>query len=526
MTEAKDTNYILLKISNEMRAHDLQNLKHLCHERIPLGELEKANNPHDLFRIMFQKLLIRPGNLSFLEEMLKKIGRADLATKIQTSGGDNTLQTESALPSNPSEGNYRGFLMKLSDELTKDNVESLKFVSNLPDAIDEKVQNGKDLFKYLVQRGSIGQNNMNHLVNMLQEIHRKDLAEKVRKFQGDGASCPTNLNTASIPLINNPTPRNTQQSGPVITAKQPTMHQMVGLRSPTAVLMSPAAFSATRPPARETTEPRFPVQAMANPAELVEPLQGLGVDEEEAMPSYPMTRRPRGIALIISNEHFVENPSLRDRQGNQKDVEQLQELWQFLNFEVILKHDLVSEEIYDVLRDISRMDHSLFDCFVCCLLSHGADGGIFGTDCELVEIKDITALFKGVACPSLANKPKLFFIQACRGQNFDRGAQLQMDAAEVDPDDAIRHNAEPNESHFLLGYATPPGYVSWRSQIHGSWYISKLCEVFRKFCERFDVMTMMVKVNDEVSEAFTKRGYKQCPAPVVTLRRRIYFNKN
>ena len=105
------------------------------------------------------------------------------------------------------------------------------------------------------------------------------------------------------------------------------------------------------------------------------------------------------LLLIISNEHFVENPSLRDRHGNEKDVEQLQELWQFLNFEVVLKRDLVSEEIYDVLRDISRMDHSLFDCFVCCLLSHGADGGIFGIDCELVEIKDITALFKGVCMP-------------------------------------------------------------------------------------------------------------------------------
>ena len=37
---------------------------------------------------------------------------------------------------------------------------------------------------------------------------------------------------------------------------------------------------------------------------------------------------------------------------------------------------------------------------------------------------------------------------------------------------------------------------------------------------------MMVRVNDEVSEAFTKMGYKQCPAPVVTLRKRIYFNNN
>ena len=82
---------------------------------------------------------------------------------------------------------------------------------------------------------------------------------------------------------------------------------------------------------------------------------------------------------------------------------------------------------------------------------------------------------------------------------------------------------ETSESWFLFLIS---GYVSWRSQVHGSWYISKLCEVFRKFCERYDVTSMMVKVNDEVSEAYTRAGYKQCPAPVVTLRRRIYFNNN
>ena len=266
----------------------------------------------------------------------------------------------------------------------------------------------------------------------------------------------------SAPQINMPTARNTQLPKPVTAEKEPTTHQMGESRSPTVPLLSPADFMRPRALANETTEPRFPVQAMANPAELVEPLQGLGVDQEEAMPSYPMTQRPRGITLIISNEHFEENPSLQDRQGNQKDVEQLRDLWQFLNFEVVLRQDLVSQEIYNAIREISTMDHSQYDCFVCCLLSHGADGGIFGTDCELVEIKDITAMFKGVACPTLANKPKLFFIQACRGQNFDRGARYEADAAEVSPEDAMRHNAEPNESHFLLGYATPPGnFVSF-----------------------------------------------------------------
>ena len=82
---------------------------------------------------MLQKRLIRPENLSFLEGLLNQIGRADLAGKIQSSGRDVTMQTESALGSNSVvDRNYRTLLMKLSDELTRDNVESLKFVANLP----------------------------------------------------------------------------------------------------------------------------------------------------------------------------------------------------------------------------------------------------------------------------------------------------------------------------------------------------------------------------------------------------------
>lgn len=246
-------------------------------------------------------------------------------------------------------------------------------------------------------------------------------------------------------------------SRPVVIGKQPTMHQMGGSTPPSAPLLAPSFFSRAPTSDSRIVEPRYPVQAMPNPGEILTPMQQLGVDEEEAMPSYPMVNRPRGIALIIGNEHFQGNPDLRDRQGNKKDVEHLRELWQFLNFQVIVRSDLPSEDIYDVLRNISTMDHGEYDCFVCCLLSHGANGGIFGTDSRLVEIKDITAMFKGVACPSLASKPKLFFIQACRGQDRDRGARFETDAIEDNPEDAMRNNAEPNESHFLLGYATPPG---------------------------------------------------------------------
>jgi len=60
---------------------------------------------------------------------------------------------------------------------------------------------------------------------------------------------------------------------------------------------------------------------------------------------------------------------------------------------------------------VSREDHSDADCFVCVVLSHGEDGVIYGTNGTL-KLHSLIEMFKGDHCPSLAGKPKIFFIQA------------------------------------------------------------------------------------------------------------------
>ena len=52
------------------------------------------------------------------------------------------------------------------------------------------------------------------------------------------------------------------------------------------------------------------------------------------------------------------------------------------------------------------------------LMSHGNTGYIYGTDGEKVNIKDIQEEFDAKKCPKLTGKPKLFFIQACRGSKY------------------------------------------------------------------------------------------------------------
>ena len=59
-----------------------------------------------------------------------------------------------------------------------------------------------------------------------------------------------------------------------------------------------------------------------------------------------------------------------------------------------------------------------YNSAVVVLMSHGDTGYIYGTDDEKVKLKDIQAEFEGNKCPKLQGKPKLFFIQACRGSKY------------------------------------------------------------------------------------------------------------
>ena len=240
---------------------------------------------------------------------------------------------------------------------------------------------------------------------------------------------------------------------------------------------------------------------------------------------YPMKKKPHGIAVIINNFQFYatdpSNDALPNRQGSKADEENLRVTWEYLQYDVQILRNLTASELTRQLMQIALQNHEKYDSFVCCILSHGYLDGIYGTDSQPVKINDIASLFKASFCPTLSAKPKLFFIESCRGDDEDRGVPVQIDAR-GDVDDVLRHSL-PSEADFLFGYATPSGNISWRNPRYGSWYISKLCEVLVDNSPQQDLLSMLTLVNSKVSKAYTNQGYKQCPAPVSLLRKQVWF---
>ena len=82
-----------------------------------------------------------------------------------------------------------------------------------------------------------------------------------------------------------------------------------------------------------------------------------------------------------------------------------------LGFEVHIHRNLRYSDITHLLEEVaSQMDHSRCDCFVTIILSHGNMGTIYAYDAPYPTQK-LWEPFTADRAPTLAGKPKLFFIQ-------------------------------------------------------------------------------------------------------------------
>lgn len=76
-------------------------------------------------------------------------------------------------------------------------------------------------------------------------------------------------------------------------------------------------------------------------------------------------------------------------------------------------NDLTMDTLERLLLSSSCIDHSNYDAFVCCFLTHGKLGVLYTSDAKPIRILDIVGYFDDIHCESLRGKPKMFFIQAC-----------------------------------------------------------------------------------------------------------------
>ena len=105
----------------------------------------------------------------------------------------------------------------------------------------------------------------------------------------------------------------------------------------------------------------------------------------------------------------------------------------------------------------------------------------------IIKLKYFCRHFNNISSPHLRGKPKIVFIQACRGEELSLG---------VSTDASLSNDDEPPLGFCFMGMtledkpktrtefsdmvifrATIPGRVSYRNILEGSWFVQSICEV-------------------------------------------------
>ncbi|XP_060912553.1 caspase-3a [Labrus mixtus] len=257
-----------------------------------------------------------------------------------------------------------------------------------------------------------------------------------------------------------------------------------------------------------------------------EPPSSVGQMDVDAHPGshsfrYSLKYPSIGHCIIINNKNFDRRTGMNQRNGTDIDAANAMKVFSKLGYKAKVYNDLSVEHMKQVLISASKEDHSCYASFVCVLLSHGDEGVFFGTDGS-VELKYLTSLFRGDRCKSLVGKPKLFFIQACRGTDLDGG--IETDSGEEGT------TRIPVEADFLYAFSTAPGYYSWRNTMTGSWFMQSLCEMMSKYGRELELQHIMTRVNHKVAVEFESisnspgfNAKKQIPCIVSMLTKEMYF---
>lgn len=239
---------------------------------------------------------------------------------------------------------------------------------------------------------------------------------------------------------------------------------------------------------------------------------------------YRMNSKTRGLFVIFNHKDF---DHVRSREGTDVDEKTLTEVFRDLDFKVESHKDSTKKELLKKVDHYAyATDHSEYNCFACAVLTHGGkDDILYAKDGEY-HIRNIMDPFRH--CRSLDGKPKLFFIQACRGKSVDPGKRISVESDAVDIPELVKEEQHittiPIESNFLIAYSTTEGYYSYRHPEEGTWFIQSLGHCFREYVN-MELLQILTMANRYVCHNRESTTEKQAPSIVTRLTGLVYFNR-
>uniref|UniRef100_A0A8D8WAD9 Caspase-1 n=1 Tax=Cacopsylla melanoneura TaxID=428564 RepID=A0A8D8WAD9_9HEMI len=261
---------------------------------------------------------------------------------------------------------------------------------------------------------------------------------------------------------------------------------------------------------------------------------------------YNMSHARRGRAIVFNHDEF-QMDNMTPRPGSGADVKNLEASFDALGFQVSVYTNPEFREITEILSNLSQEDHSDADCLVVAVLTHGLGERYLWAHDMPYFVEKLWLPFTADKCRTLAGKPKIFFIQACRGTKLDGGVRLvsrantetdagvnaykipsyadfliaystvedgklsKMRETEEEEGEGYPHLLIPTTmplhtpykiptiADFLIAYSTAEGFYSWRHPENGTWFIQCLCQELADSGSKLDLLSIMTRVSRRVA---------------------------
>ncbi|XP_041700205.1 caspase-8 [Coregonus clupeaformis] len=553
----------LLQVEQALSSEEVQSLAFLCKDLLE-KDLSSVTTASKLFSLLMDQQLLSPDQPYLLADLLLTIQQQCLMRGL---GLNNQLSTTSSLISP-----YRKMLYNLSENITKDELREIKFLllNELPRRKLEDNVTTLQVFLEMEKMDILSINKLNILESIFESVSPM-LKTTINKYKTQySLPGPVTQETGVGQLR----PRSVSEACPQIQAasmrpKRPVSCELsVEQYGHSDETLIPDNFLSSQPSAKVSSVNRSDTSldvwsvshrlsllstngdncaALSKDNHHVSSTSSCGDNKNfgpadpqtgntkrEELGDYSMTGKKRGFCLIINNQDFRNSSQqLKEREGTHIDEKSLVSVFEWLGFETQTEPDCSREKILSLVVELSNRDHSQMDCLVCCVLSHGQQGCVYGVDGQKVSVRELTGPFSGLKCSSLRDKPKLFFIQACQGTKEQKPVFIQSDGpgpsstttSSICTDAVVLKDSIPNDADFLLGMATVPHFASFRDKRQGTWFIQSLCQNLIKLVPSgYDLLSILTKVNDDVSRMTDPYGTKkQMPQPAYSLRKRVVF---
>lgn len=268
---------------------------------------------------------------------------------------------------------------------------------------------------------------------------------------------------------------------------------------------------------------------------------------------YDMSSKCRGWCLIFSNHVFKELDKLL---GYERDKENFEQVFSELGFKAKVFEKVTAKEIKQNIEKYANLSASddlhPTNALAVVILSHGSGNFLCGVSygvnepTDKISVDEITDIVSNQNCPLLVGKPKIFILQACRGNKHDSGlnalpekvmnnqnnkptptATTLRSGRELYNDENIGILPSVGEE-IMIFYATSSNYASY-VPLTGSLFGVQLCVELKRHAWNRDLYDIMLSVNNALRKKDIAIGNKQTVKQVLEISftsptKKLYFN--